>query len=109
MKSHNYLPPRCVCPCVFRTLDDSVYRIALSLAKRYNVPLWEVYMTHLEFLFTDSGYVHTHTHTEFLIPRHSSLSSHQVEIFISSVVWIWKLCSVLGERPLLSGSLRSLS
>ncbi|XP_068198865.1 NBAS subunit of NRZ tethering complex [Antennarius striatus] len=37
------------------TLDDGVYRIALSLAKRYNVPLWEVYMTHLEFLFTDSG------------------------------------------------------
>ncbi|XP_070705315.1 NBAS subunit of NRZ tethering complex [Pempheris klunzingeri] len=37
------------------TLDDSVYRIALSLAKRYCVPLWEVYMTHLEFLFTDSG------------------------------------------------------
>nr|XP_019947114.1 PREDICTED: neuroblastoma-amplified sequence [Paralichthys olivaceus] len=36
------------------TLDDSVYRIALSLAKRYSVPLWEVYMTHLEFLFTDS-------------------------------------------------------
>uniref|UniRef100_A0A1A7XPK9 Neuroblastoma amplified sequence n=1 Tax=Iconisemion striatum TaxID=60296 RepID=A0A1A7XPK9_9TELE len=36
------------------TLDDGVYRIALSLAKRYNVPLWEVYMTHLEFLFTDS-------------------------------------------------------
>uniref|UniRef100_A0A3Q3AG74 NBAS subunit of NRZ tethering complex n=1 Tax=Kryptolebias marmoratus TaxID=37003 RepID=A0A3Q3AG74_KRYMA len=37
------------------TLDDDVYRIALSLAKRYNVLLWEVYMTHLEFLFTDSG------------------------------------------------------
>uniref|UniRef100_A0A674N713 NBAS subunit of NRZ tethering complex n=1 Tax=Takifugu rubripes TaxID=31033 RepID=A0A674N713_TAKRU len=37
------------------TLDDSVYKIALSLAKRYSVPLWEVYMTHLEFLFTDSG------------------------------------------------------
>ncbi|KAM3602383.1 uncharacterized protein V6R79_003119 [Siganus canaliculatus] len=37
------------------TLDDDVYRIALSLAKRYSVPLWEVYMTHLEFLFTDSG------------------------------------------------------
>nr|XP_046229839.1 neuroblastoma-amplified sequence isoform X2 [Scatophagus argus] len=37
------------------TLDDSVYRIAMSLAKRYSVPLWEVYMTHLEFLFTDSG------------------------------------------------------
>uniref|UniRef100_A0A8C4GW67 NBAS subunit of NRZ tethering complex n=1 Tax=Dicentrarchus labrax TaxID=13489 RepID=A0A8C4GW67_DICLA len=39
------------------TLDDGVYRIALSLAKRYSVPLWEVYMTHLEFLFTDSGYI----------------------------------------------------
>ncbi|XP_028997310.1 NBAS subunit of NRZ tethering complex isoform X2 [Betta splendens] len=37
------------------TLDSGVYRIALSLANRYNVPLWEVYMTHLEFLFTDSG------------------------------------------------------
>ncbi|XP_056284465.1 NBAS subunit of NRZ tethering complex isoform X3 [Pseudoliparis swirei] len=37
------------------TLQDDVYRIALSLAKRYSVPLWEVYMTHLEFLFTDSG------------------------------------------------------
>ncbi|KAJ4929301.1 hypothetical protein JOQ06_004911, partial [Pogonophryne albipinna] len=37
------------------TLEDDVYRISLSLAKRYSVPLWEVYMTHLEFLFTDSG------------------------------------------------------
>ncbi|XP_047429612.1 NBAS subunit of NRZ tethering complex [Mugil cephalus] len=37
------------------TLEVGVYRIALSLAKRYSVPLWEVYMTHLEFLFTDSG------------------------------------------------------
>ncbi|XP_061097581.1 NBAS subunit of NRZ tethering complex [Conger conger] len=37
------------------TLEDNVYRISLSLAQRYAVPLWEVYMTHLEFLFTDSG------------------------------------------------------
>nr|XP_061806612.1 NBAS subunit of NRZ tethering complex-like [Nerophis lumbriciformis] len=37
------------------TLDDTVYGIALSLAKRYCVPQWEVHMTHLEFLFTDSG------------------------------------------------------
>uniref|UniRef100_A0A8C5FM34 NBAS subunit of NRZ tethering complex n=1 Tax=Gadus morhua TaxID=8049 RepID=A0A8C5FM34_GADMO len=37
------------------TLDDAVYRISLSLAHRYSVPLWEVCMTHLEFLFTDSG------------------------------------------------------
>lgn len=47
-----------LCLCAFRTLDDSVYKIARSLAKRYGVPLWEVYMTHLEFLFTDSGYMH---------------------------------------------------
>ncbi|XP_074847388.1 NBAS subunit of NRZ tethering complex isoform X2 [Carettochelys insculpta] len=37
------------------TLEENVYKIALSLAQRYDVPLWEVYMTHLEFLFTDSG------------------------------------------------------
>ncbi|XP_041043793.1 neuroblastoma-amplified sequence isoform X1 [Carcharodon carcharias] len=37
------------------TLEENVYKISLSLAQRYNVPLWEVYMTHLEFLFTDSG------------------------------------------------------
>ncbi|MBN3294406.1 NBAS protein, partial [Polypterus senegalus] len=37
------------------TLDESVYKISISLAQRYCVPLWEVYMTHLEFLFTDSG------------------------------------------------------
>uniref|UniRef100_A0A452IMD0 Uncharacterized protein n=1 Tax=Gopherus agassizii TaxID=38772 RepID=A0A452IMD0_9SAUR len=38
-----------------KTLEENVYNIALSLAQRYSVPLWEVYMTHLEFLFTDSG------------------------------------------------------
>uniref|UniRef100_A0A8C3M9W1 NBAS subunit of NRZ tethering complex n=1 Tax=Geospiza parvula TaxID=87175 RepID=A0A8C3M9W1_GEOPR len=37
------------------TLEENVYKIAVSLAQRYSVPLWEVYMTHLEFLFTDSG------------------------------------------------------
>ncbi|KAJ8270630.1 hypothetical protein GJAV_G00117350 [Gymnothorax javanicus] len=37
------------------TLEENVYKISLSLAQRYSVPLWEVYMTHLEFLFTDSG------------------------------------------------------
>uniref|UniRef100_F6VNR9 NBAS subunit of NRZ tethering complex n=1 Tax=Monodelphis domestica TaxID=13616 RepID=F6VNR9_MONDO len=37
------------------TLEKNVYTIALSLAQRYHVPRWEVYMTHLEFLFTDSG------------------------------------------------------
>uniref|UniRef100_A0A8C1T569 NBAS subunit of NRZ tethering complex n=1 Tax=Cyprinus carpio TaxID=7962 RepID=A0A8C1T569_CYPCA len=37
------------------TLDESVYGISRSLAQRYSIPLWEVHMTHLEFLFTDSG------------------------------------------------------
>uniref|UniRef100_A0A8D2IZ58 NBAS subunit of NRZ tethering complex n=1 Tax=Varanus komodoensis TaxID=61221 RepID=A0A8D2IZ58_VARKO len=37
------------------TLEENVYKIALSLAQRYSVPLWEVHMTHLEFLFSDSG------------------------------------------------------
>ncbi|XP_036003421.1 neuroblastoma-amplified sequence isoform X3 [Fundulus heteroclitus] len=50
------------------TLDDNVYRIALSLAKRYSVPLWEVYMTHLEFLFTESS-----LSTEDIETRSSSL------------------------------------
>ncbi|XP_051880260.1 NBAS subunit of NRZ tethering complex isoform X2 [Pristis pectinata] len=36
------------------TLEENVYKISLSLAQRYNIPLWELYMTHLEFLFTDS-------------------------------------------------------
>lgn len=56
-----FSPPVWLC----RTLDDSVYKIALSLAKRYSVPLWEVYMTHLEFLFTDSGYMHKHRRHEY--------------------------------------------
>ncbi|XP_068136383.1 NBAS subunit of NRZ tethering complex isoform X2 [Hyperolius riggenbachi] len=37
------------------TLEENVYKISLSLAERYQVPLWEVYMTHLEYLFSDSG------------------------------------------------------
>ncbi|XP_053443844.1 NBAS subunit of NRZ tethering complex isoform X2 [Nycticebus coucang] len=37
------------------TLEENVYSIALSLAQRYSVSRWEVFMTHLEFLFTDSG------------------------------------------------------
>ncbi|XP_006869532.1 PREDICTED: neuroblastoma-amplified sequence-like, partial [Chrysochloris asiatica] len=37
------------------TLEENVYSIALSLAQRYSVSRWEVFMTHFEFLFTDSG------------------------------------------------------
>ena len=38
-----------------RSLDEEVYSISLSLAQRYDLPLWDVYMCHLEFLFSDSG------------------------------------------------------
>ncbi|XP_059972902.1 NBAS subunit of NRZ tethering complex isoform X2 [Mesoplodon densirostris] len=37
------------------TLEENVYGVALSLAQRYSVSCWEVFMTHLEFLFADSG------------------------------------------------------
>ncbi|XP_047378321.1 NBAS subunit of NRZ tethering complex [Sciurus carolinensis] len=37
------------------TLEENVYNIALSLAQRCSISQWEVFMTHLEFLFTDSG------------------------------------------------------
>ncbi|XP_042637798.1 neuroblastoma-amplified sequence [Orycteropus afer afer] len=42
---------------VRRTLEENVYSIALSLAQRYSVSRWEVFMTHLEFLFTDNTFV----------------------------------------------------
>ncbi|XP_033634879.1 neuroblastoma-amplified sequence-like [Asterias rubens] len=38
------------------TTEEEVYKLSVSLAHRYHLPLWEVYMTHLEFLFTDSGF-----------------------------------------------------
>ena len=37
-----------------RTTENDVYEIAMGLAKRYKLDEWEVYMTHLEFLF-ESG------------------------------------------------------
>ncbi|XP_046551537.1 LOW QUALITY PROTEIN: neuroblastoma-amplified sequence-like [Haliotis rubra] len=37
------------------SVDDDVYKIAVSLAERYDLSVWEVYMSHLEFVFTDSG------------------------------------------------------
>lgn len=42
-------------PVARRTLEEHVYGIALSLAQRYGLSRWEVLMTHLEFLFSDSG------------------------------------------------------
>ncbi|XP_064620288.1 NBAS subunit of NRZ tethering complex-like [Lineus longissimus] len=37
------------------TLDAHVLKIAKTLAEKYDLPLWELYVTHLEFLFSDSG------------------------------------------------------
>ncbi|XP_012940751.1 neuroblastoma-amplified sequence [Aplysia californica] len=37
------------------SVEEEVFGIALSLAQRYDLPLWDVYMCHLEFLFSDSG------------------------------------------------------
>ena len=34
-----------------RTDEQPVYDLAVSLAKRHDVDLWEVYMSHVEFLF----------------------------------------------------------
>jgi len=38
----------------FRSRDDEMYAMAVSLAKTYHVPLWDVYMIHLEFLFDEN-------------------------------------------------------
>ncbi|KAJ8029007.1 Neuroblastoma-amplified sequence [Holothuria leucospilota] len=37
------------------SLEDDVYNLSVSLAKKYNLSLWELYMSHVEFLFSDSG------------------------------------------------------
>ncbi|XP_038071968.1 neuroblastoma-amplified sequence-like, partial [Patiria miniata] len=39
------------------TTEEEVYKLSISLAQRYQLPLWEVYMTHLEFVFSDSGFL----------------------------------------------------
>ncbi|GFR05331.1 neuroblastoma-amplified sequence [Trichonephila clavata] len=37
------------------TLDDNIFQTALSLAHHYSVPSWDLYMTHLEYLFSESS------------------------------------------------------
>ncbi|XP_076354433.1 NBAS subunit of NRZ tethering complex-like isoform X3 [Tachypleus tridentatus] len=37
------------------TLEKPVLHVAVSLAHKYGLPLWDIYMTHLEFLFTDTS------------------------------------------------------
>jgi len=39
----------------FRSTDDQMYKMAVSLAKTYHVPSWDVHMIHLEFLFDENG------------------------------------------------------
>ncbi|XP_035232284.1 neuroblastoma-amplified sequence-like, partial [Stegodyphus dumicola] len=35
------------------TLDDNVFHTAVSLTHHYNIALWDLYMTHLEYLFSE--------------------------------------------------------
>ncbi|CAE1234400.1 NBAS [Acanthosepion pharaonis] len=37
------------------TNEADIFKIAVSLAEHYNLSQWELYMTHLEFLFCESG------------------------------------------------------
>jgi len=39
---------------MFRSIENETYEIAVSLAKTYHVPLWDIYMIHLEFLFDEN-------------------------------------------------------
>ena len=41
----------------FRSCEDELYGMAVLLAERYKLPLWDICMAHLEYLFSDSGYV----------------------------------------------------
>lgn len=38
----------------FRSIDDQIFDTAISLAERYDISKWEMFMSHLEWLFTDS-------------------------------------------------------
>ena len=40
-----------------RTVEESVFKIAKSLAIKYDIAEYDLYMMHLDFLFSDSGYV----------------------------------------------------
>jgi hypothetical protein len=37
-----------------RSVDDEIFETAISLAERYDISKWEMFMSHLEWLFTDS-------------------------------------------------------
>ena len=46
----------CCCWCC-RAVEDEVFNTAMSLAERYQVPRWDMFMAHLEWLFTDTEWV----------------------------------------------------
>lgn len=37
----------------YRSLDQLHYDTAIDMAKRYKIDLWDVYMTHVDYLFTE--------------------------------------------------------
>lgn len=37
------------------TLDDNVFQTAVSLAHHYELSVWDIYMTHLEYLFSENS------------------------------------------------------
>jgi len=42
------------CFC-FRSLEDELINTSMLLAEKYDIPVWEVMLSHVEYLFTDSG------------------------------------------------------
>ena len=39
---------------IFRSIEDDIFNTAISLAEQYEISKWEMFMSHLEWLFTDS-------------------------------------------------------
>ena len=39
---------------ISRSVENDIFNTAISLAERYNISKWEMFMSHLEWLFTDS-------------------------------------------------------
>ncbi|XP_067139001.1 NBAS subunit of NRZ tethering complex-like [Centruroides vittatus] len=37
------------------TADDSVLNVSISLARHYNIPIWDVYMANIEFMFLEES------------------------------------------------------
>ena len=66
-------------------------KIAESLAARYDITLWEVKMTHVEFLF-DSEYV---TSTPCMKPYNDLLGSYLALAPIATMKWVNYACQII--------------